>query len=174
MTTEQRAGWRPMTSDDLDMVLAVADIVHPGYPEDRSIFAERLELFPAGTAVAVSDGKAIGYMISHPAILGKPVELNSLLGTLPTKPDCLYLHDVALLPESRGKGLGQMALERLHQVARDQGLDLLALTSTPPARAYWLAMGFVPYLASDPSIAARLASYGDEMTYMTLPVKGGT
>lgn len=159
-----------MTSADLDTVLAVADIVHPGYPEERDIFAERLVLFPEGTAIAMHEGRAMGYMVSHPARLGEPVELNSLLGSLPASANCLYLHDVALLPESRGLGLGQQALAMLHGIARAQGIDTLALTSTPPAKKYWLSMGFQPYQASDPAIAVRLASYGDAMTYMTLPV----
>jgi len=40
-----------MTSADLPALLAIADIVHPTYPEDAAVFQERLALFPAGCLV---------------------------------------------------------------------------------------------------------------------------
>ncbi len=48
--------WRAMTPGDLPAVLAIADVVHPDYPEDAAIFAERLALYPAGCRVLERDG----------------------------------------------------------------------------------------------------------------------
>jgi GNAT superfamily N-acetyltransferase len=40
-----------MRPSDLPALLAVADAVHPNYPEDAAVFEERLALFPAGCLV---------------------------------------------------------------------------------------------------------------------------
>ena len=163
--------WRAMEEEDLDRVMAIAEVVHPDYPEDRAVFAERLALYPDGCAMAEADGVCIGYIVIHPGRLGAPPPLDSPLGTLPEAPDCLYLHDVALLPAARGLGLGVAALERMDALAARQGFRWLALTSTPGARAFWDAQGFLPH-DGGPGLAAKLASYGGGMTYMTKPVTG--
>ncbi|AWJ89588.1 N-acetyltransferase [Azospirillum baldaniorum] len=170
------AGWRAMETADLDRVMAIAEVVHPDYPEDRAVFAERLALYPDGCAMAEAfgveaAGPCIGYIVMHPGRLGVPPPLDSPLGALPEVPDCLYLHDVALLPAARGLGLGVAALERMNALAARQGFRWLALTSTPGARAFWDAQGFRPH-DGGAGLAAKLASYGGGMTYMTKPVKG--
>lgn len=159
-------GWRAMEPADLDRVMAIADQVHPDYPEERAVFAERLRLFPDGCLIGLARGETVGYAVMHPGRLGVPPPLDSPLGRLPEAPDCLYLHDVALLPAARGLGLGLSALERMEALARGRGYGWLALTSTPKARAFWDRAGFVPF-EGGPALAAKLASYGGGMTYMT-------
>ncbi|CAO3420156.1 GNAT family N-acetyltransferase [Azospirillum doebereinerae] len=165
--------WRAMTGADLDAVLAVADVVHPDYPEDRAVFAERLALFPEGCRLAERDGRALGYGVMHPGVLGVPPPLDAPLGALPAAADCLYLHDIALLPDTRGLGLGAAVLGYAHALAARQGYRVLALTSTPGALGYWARSGFAPYAEIGPALAAKLASYGAGMSYMTAPVARG-
>jgi hypothetical protein len=81
-----------MQKPDLPALLAVADIVHPAYPEDPAVFAERLNLYPEGCLVLEQGGKAMGYAVSHPGAYGAPPALNSLLGALPDKPTTYYFH----------------------------------------------------------------------------------
>ena len=154
--------WRPMVPGDLDMVMDVAAAVHPGYPESPAVFAERLRLYPAGCRLAEQGGRVLGYAVTHPGRLGWVPKLDSLLGTLPEEADCLYLHDVALLPGARGSGLGAAALAWARELAAREGFAWLALTSTPEARGYWDRQGFTP---GEPQPAA-LASYGGGMSYM--------
>ena len=162
--------WRPMEAGDLDAVQAVAAEVHPGYPEERAVFAERLRLYPAGCRMAERGGAVVGYAILHPGRLGQPPALDSLLGGLPEAADCLYLHDVALLAAARGSGLGAAALDHATDLAAREGFAWLALTSTPEARGYWDRQGFTAR-AEQP---AALASYGGGMAYMVRAVANGT
>lgn len=159
--------WRPMAARDIGEVDAIAQIVHPDYPEDVAVLKERLALFPAGCFVAESDDGLLGYAISHPSILGKPAELNSLLGHLPREANCLFLHDVALTERSRGLGLGRSLVERLAAIAKREKLSRVALVSVNNSRGYWKAQGFEEY-AGDAALAAKLASYGEDAAYMTL------
>ena len=94
--------WRPTTRGDLSAICAIADSVHPDFPEDAAIFAERLALHPAGCHV-LHDGAAIhGYVVGHPWRRAQLPKLNTLLHALPANCDSFYLHDLALLPTARG------------------------------------------------------------------------
>lgn len=161
--------WRAMTPADLPAVQAVAEIVHPLYPESPEVAAERLALYPAGCLVAERDGQLLGYAVSHPGLLGRPPALDTLLGRLPDRPDCLYLHDIALLPAARGLGLGASLVARLLALAKAEGFRLLALTAVNNSAGYWQRQGFVPY-QGDAALAAKLASYGEDALYLVRAV----
>jgi GNAT superfamily N-acetyltransferase len=150
--------WRQMMNADLPTVEAIADVVHPDYPEAPEVFANRLALFPQGCFMAVEDGKALGYCIAHPGKLGVPPPLDTLMKALPADADCLYLHDLALLPESRGRRLGAALVARLEQVARATGFTRIALTAVNNSDGFWESVGFQPVPCD------ALASYG-EATY---------
>ena len=78
------ARWRAMEAADLAAVERVAAHVHPDYPEDEAVFAERLSLCPEGCLVLARPlGDPCGYVVAHPWRLGQPPALNSLLGALP-------------------------------------------------------------------------------------------
>lgn len=148
------AMWRPMAAADLGAVNAVADVVHVNYPEDPAVFANRLALFPAGCWMAEEDGAVLGYCIAHPGIVGEPPPLDCVLPVLPAAADCLYIHDVALLPAARGRHLGVALARRLEEVARAHGFDRMALTAVNNSNGFWGALGY------EPRPCAKLASYG--------------
>lgn len=158
-----------MSPFDLPAVQAVGEIVHPLYPESPAVAAERLALYPAGCLVAERVGNLLGYTVSHPGLLGRPPVLDSLLGSLPEKPDCLYLHDIALLSEPRGLGLGSALIARLLMLAKAEGFALLALTAVNNSAGYWQRQGFAPY-HGDAALAAKLASYGEDALYLVRAV----
>ena len=142
--------WRPLKISDLAQLSNIAAKVHPGLPEDDAVFAERLQLAPDFCFFADPD---LGYCLAHPWKLGQVPKLNSLLGSL-AGADCLYIHDVALLPTARGTGLGRKIVEILAEVAHQKGFTKMALTSVSGADPFWLAMGF------EPKPMAGLESYG--------------
>jgi GNAT superfamily N-acetyltransferase len=158
--------WRVMTAGDLPLVERIAEIVHPDYPESGDVPAERLSLFPAGCLIAEDgQGDVLGYAVSHPGRLGRPPALDSLLGRMSPDADCLYLHDVALLPEARGLGLGELLVDLLRALGARSGFPLLALTAVNRSTPYWRRRGFSDY-SGDEMLAAKLASYGGDAVYM--------
>lgn len=150
--------WCPMSKTDLPAVQAIAAEVHPDHPERPEVFAERLSLFPRGCFMLAAGG---GYAIAHPGILGCPPALDTLLGALPPCPDCLYLHDVALQPDRRGRGESRLLLTELQRLAADLGLHRLALVAVSGSEPVWQRLGFRRE-------AAATASYGGAAAYMTL------
>ena len=157
-------GWRAMGEVDLAAVERIADIVHPAYPERPEIPQERLRLFPRGCFVA-GDTDIVGYAVAHPGLLGRPPALDTLLGRLPHGPDCLYLHDIALLPAARGLGLGGQLTALLCQLGEGMSIRDLALVAVNGSEPYWKSLGFQP-TAPDPELAAKLASYGTDASYL--------
>lgn len=152
-----RTVWRPMRADDLPAVVAIAARVHPAYPEEGAVFAERLRLYPAGCRILDFGGRAAGYAIGHPWAYGPPPRLNSLLGALPTDPTTLFLHDVALLPDARGTGAACRLLGHLAELARAEGLLDLTLVAVNDSAAFWARRGF--QAVQDPALERDLRGY---------------
>lgn len=163
--TEETA-WRPMAPADLDGVAAVARLSFPHHPEDRACFANRLALHPDGCFVlaAGSEGEVKGYLVAYPWRRGEAPALNTLIEAIPSDADLVYLHDLALHPDTRGGGHTHPIIERLASETRAKGWPSIALVAVNDAAAFWGRHGFVV----DPSagIAAKLASYGDDARYM--------
>ncbi len=154
-----------MTTDDLAEVDAIAARVHPSFPEDRSVFAERLHLYPDGCRVLVTAADVIaGYVISHPWHFDEPPALNVLLGRIPVPATTYYIHDLALLPEVRGKRAGASILADLDRHARQVGLSSVALIAVSGSTRFWHNQGFE--LAAALGIHRKLMSYGEDAKLM--------
>ena len=158
------ARWRPMRAANLPAVATLADRVHVEHPEAPAVFAERLDLFPAGCFTLAQGAAVIGYAIAHPARSDAPPALNTMLGKLPDDADCLYLHDIALAPEARHQGHGADLLARMVELARQHGLANLALIAVSGSGPFWRRLDFRP--CENASISRKLASYGAEAAYM--------
>jgi len=166
MTTavEDLIMWRPMLPTDVAAAHALSDIVHPGYPEDRAVFEERLRLYPAGCYVLASGDGLNGYALSHPYVKDSAPALNTLLGALPDTCDTYYIHDVALLPDARQTGAASAIVALLKAQARKAGFDAICLIAVNNSAPFWERHGFVAREAE--GMRGRLESYGDGAVYM--------
>ncbi len=159
------AGWRPARLVDLDGMMAAQARIHTLLQERRDVLADKLALFPEGCLVlAGAEDGCLGYALAHPWRLGDAPPLDALLGALPADADCLFIHDVALFPEARGKGAAGACMEHMARVARLRGLPTLALVSVYGTVPLWSRHGFVPH--DPPGLAAKLGAYGDTARYM--------
>jgi len=139
--------WRPMRVADIPSVAAISDAVHGDYTEQAAVYANRLQLHPRGCWLLERDGKAIGYLISHPWEGTQPPALNQLIEKLPEPPDHYYLHDLALLPDARGTGAAQVAIVIVQDQAGKAGARRIALTAVNGADAFWGRNGFTAMAA---------------------------
>lgn len=156
--------WRPMTPADFAAVKSVADFIHVSHPEDLDVFVERQRLYPEGCRVLVEDRAIVGYAVSHPWRIGEPPPLNTQLGSLPFPATTFYVHDVALLPQTRGKGHAALAVEGMAQHARATGLGNLSLVAVNNSGSFWEKLGF--RAATVAGLDAKLLSYGPDARLM--------
>lgn len=154
--------WRPMVESDLERVASISDKVHGAYTESQATYAERISLFPQGCKVFTRNGETIGYLVCHPWHAATPPALNAVLGTIPADADCLYFHDIAILPEGRGSGAGGQALAMAEGLARDGGYATVSLVAVNGADSYWSSQGF--------TVVPDRPSYGEGSFAMSKPV----
>lgn len=158
-----------MSEADLSDVLAIAGEVHPAFPEDAEVFAERLRLYPAGClAFSTNDGVA-GYVVSHPWRAKDPPALNSRLGELPSRPETYYIHDIALLPELHGSGAAALAVALLLARAGREKLATASLVAVNDSASFWERHGFRKVMSDkivDAMLVRKLRGYGSAATFM--------
>ncbi len=156
--------WRTLRADDLPEVEAIAAQVHPDFPEDGAVFAERLRLAPDGVHLLEIAGAPAGYFITHPWRYGKLPALNALLGAIPPDADTWYLHDLALLPAARGTGAAGAIVASVLAHARQKGFAIASLVAVNGSVPFWQRQGFI--VNEDPALREKLATYEDAARFM--------
>lgn len=157
--------WRPMEPGDLPCVVAMAEVVHPAYPESPEVFQDRLSLYAPGCLVFEVRNQPVGYAISHPWRRGRPPALNAVLGALPAPASTYYLHDIALLPEARGQRAPAALLALLLPLADRAGVSDLSLVAVNGSRRYWETQQFV--VIDEPALREKLRSYDADACFMS-------
>jgi len=161
---ESKYLWRTMRTADIAAAHALSEIVHPGYPEERVVFAERQRLYSAGCFVLADDDGLHGYTLSHPYVKDSAPALNILLGALPERCDTYYVHDIAILPDARDRGAGDAVVAMLKAHARDAGFDAICLIAVNNSAPFWARHGFVAREVA--GMRGKLESYGERAAYM--------
>ncbi len=156
--------WRMMNLSDLPRVQAMADQIHPSFPEDIEVFRERQLLYPAGMQFLEDGASAAGYLISHPWRRGSMPALNCLIHDLPSPPDTYYLHDLALLPSARGTGAARFIIERVTEQAVISGFPTMSLVAVNGSIPFWRHHGF--QMEENDALAEKLASYEPDARLM--------
>ncbi|KAI4283877.1 MAG: hypothetical protein L6R38_001838 [Xanthoria sp. 2 TBL-2021] len=164
-SAKTKVAWREMCLNDIGSLVRVAEKIHPDLPECEQVFAERLKLFPEGCLALVEEvgDELCGYAISHPIRRRNPPALNSLLGEIALDPDQYYIHDLAILPEFRRRGLAQECIKKLSALAkRYLTTGLVSVYNTAP---FWGLSGFVPATV-DEGLEKKLLDYGEDAMYL--------
>ena len=164
INSDQGAKWRSTTAPDLDAIEQIANVVHPELSERHEVFVEKLSLFPEGCFVLVQDGAVSGYAFVHPWCLNDIPNLNAFLLRLPPAPDCVLMHDVAVLQQARGHGASSALVGLVATLAKQRGISNLALVSVYNSHLHWTRLGFE--LVNNDIIADKLKSYGETARYM--------
>lgn len=156
--------WQALLLSDLESVNRIADLIHTSLPERPEVFEEKVKLFPNGCRKLVSGHNIVGYGISHPWMLYSIPPLDEFLKSLPTKPQCLYIHDIVVLPEARGTHAASRYVDYIKQLAAAMTISSLALVSVYGTDVLWRRFGF--RVVQNPELDRKLVSYGTSAKYM--------
>jgi N-acetylglutamate synthase-like GNAT family acetyltransferase len=113
--------------------------------------------------------KMVGYGISHPWTLNSIPPLDDFLVMLPHNPECLYIHDVVVMPEARGHGAATNYVDYIKGLAVQIGIDSLALVSVYGTDVLWGRFGFKA--VQNAQLSRKLESYGATAKYMIWNLK---
>jgi GNAT superfamily N-acetyltransferase len=156
--------WRPAHESDIESISAIAAQIHPDLSERPEVLSEKMRLYPDGCSVLVAGHAISGYGLTHPWMQHQIPPLDGFLKRLPNAADCLYVHDVAVLPDFRG-GVARSYVAEIEQLARSSGIAMLALVSVYGTQVMWQRLGFHS-VAPDAALRGKLVSYGAGATYM--------
>lgn len=165
LSAETRSSWRELSVNDIQSVVRVADEVHPGLPEIKQVFVERVKLFQDGCLALVEDesNEFCGYAISHPICRCQPPTLNTFLGEISPNADQYYIQDLAILPKLRGRGSAKECIDKILEIAkRFPTTSLISVYGTAP---FWNRFGFTPVEINE-TLRAKLRDYGEDAIYL--------
>lgn len=153
---------RAMRADDLPAVLHIQAAAYPVALHERAeVLARKLSLAPHWCRVAELDGQVAAYLFSHPWSGETPPAVHAWLECLPHRPDCWFVHDLAVHPQAQGRGLASQLLDPTRAFACSSGCRHALLVAVAGAAAFWQRLGF----AELPSSSA-LAAYGSDARLM--------
>lgn len=155
---------RSMQLTDITAVVAIQNQSYgAALYEPASVLMQRLQQAATSCWVAedASSQQVLGYLFSYHSVLGEVGELGAEFTVIPDA-DALYLHDVAISPLARGKGIAQGLLRQAHHYANKQQLLQLTLVAVQGATSYWQRQGFHVVSKLDKSANDALASYDIE------------
>lgn len=156
--------WRHARATDIEAISAIAAQIHSELPERGDVLSEKIRLYPDGCRVLATGNEIAGYGLAHPWMQQQIPPLDDFLGQIPDAADCLYVHDVAVMPDVRG-GMARAYITEIEQLSRSSGITTLALVSVYGTHVLWKRLGFEP-VTPDAALRAKLASYGASATYM--------
>jgi hypothetical protein len=164
--------WRGAEPTDLPNMQAIADRTHVELPERPEVLAEKLGLFPQGVQVLCAGAQIVGYGVAHPWMLHQPPALDALLTALPGNADCIHVHDVAVLPDHRGRKAVASYMAAIAKLARAMRIGRLALVSVYQTDPLWARFGF-RIVMPDAALSAKLRCYGATAKYMVCDLGAG-
>ncbi|WP_212751249.1 GNAT family N-acetyltransferase [Pseudoalteromonas citrea] len=133
-------------------------------PEDVDILKSKWLLSPNTCAVYKEGDTISAYLLAHPWPSEIPPKLHEKSPI--TAGLNLYLHDLALARESRGKGIAKKLVTNLVDIAKAQRFNKILLVAVQNSSGFWSKFGF-----KNLPDAVICPSYGHNAKLMALELK---
>jgi diaminopimelate decarboxylase/GNAT superfamily N-acetyltransferase len=152
---------------------AIAELEHEvyasrGLAEGRAALESRARLSPGTCFVLELDREIAGYVIALPQPAGRSPDLHRPQDSASARDASanLHLHDLAIAPGARGRGLSRLLVRRLEACAAAGMFERISLAAIDGAASFWAAAGF----RARPEVAVP-DSYGPNAVYMSKSVE---
>lgn len=135
---------RLLVEADLPSIVDIQrECYRPELIEAPETFRRKIEQFGAGCFGLEREGRIGGYVFCQPWKDGEILPLDDQ-GSIPSHCDCLYLHDLSVIPGWRGTGGAGALLAAVFGLARQLGYRRYGLVAVQSSEAFWRRQGFVP------------------------------
>jgi len=140
---------RACTPHDIDSVIALErqweqeEIAYGDFnPMSREVYLAILERFPEYFLVAESDGQLVGY--SHAS-----TDREQRVEIIPASEPYVEIEDIYVQPDFRDRDIGGALLERIFEVARQEGIQRFIVGTlskeTDKILRFYRSHGFTPW-----------------------------
>ncbi|WP_211451195.1 GNAT family N-acetyltransferase [Collimonas antrihumi] len=149
-----------MSDNDIPAVMRIQAQCYPSLmQESEAVFRARLALTPATCWIWSPSGQdPAAYLFSYPTNKDVITALDHPFKIAAT-PDCLYLHDLAVAPNARGRQAGNVLVAAALGHARLNGWRWSALVSVQQSQKFWSALGYTATEVAHSPAKENLASY---------------
>ncbi|SFA69161.1 Acetyltransferase (GNAT) family protein [Collimonas sp. OK607] len=149
-----------MSEHDIPAVMRIQAECYPSLmQESEAVFRARLDLTPATCWVwSTQEHDPAAYLFSYPSNKDVVTALDQPFKIAAT-PNCLYLHDLAVAPDARGRQAGNVLVAAALKHARESGMRWSALVSVQQSQKFWGALGYSAVDVTHSPARENLASY---------------
>lgn len=131
-------------------------------PEPADVMHSKWQVSPDTCFVAHQNDSLLGYVLAHPWAHPVPPALYQ-----PTRPheaqgSWMFIHDMAVAPEARGRGVAHLLFEPVLVQARHARKQGMLLVAVQGSTRFWHNLGFEPVR----SVTPDLSSYGEHACLM--------
>ena len=156
----------PLHQRNIDDVLRIQKTAYADdFLEDAHSFIAKIAASPGISCAAWRDDVMVGYLIAVPMTTDEGLGFNTSRISTVSIADArvVYIHDVAVDPEVRGRGVADLMLGRLEGVVAGSAVSEWRLVSVQESQGFWENRGFVVSPEPPP------IGYGPEAVLMTRP-----
>lgn len=133
--------------------------------EDVNVLKSKWYSSPKTCAVFTNHkGKVLAYLLAHPWASEIPPKLNEK--TTETCSSTLFIHDLALALEVRGKNIGKELVQNLIHNAKTQRYEKILLVAVQNSVGFWAKFGFLKIPSEE-----ICSSYGENSQLMMLELE---
>lgn len=158
---------RPAITNDVEAIVALQKHCYQAdFHEVASAFLSKITCADSLCWVAEEEGKLLAYLMSVPTKAGQVPCLNTENYQVPTDADILYLHDMAISPLARGRGIKHQFLDKVFAQAKQYHLGKAVLIAVQDSSPIWEKEGFEIIEARQLGLAETLSSYGHQARLM--------
>jgi len=124
-------------------ILKVQEEAYTGLPpEEINVLKSKWKVSPKTCFVFQTiDEEIVGYLLAHSWNSNVPPKLFEELPNKTTG-DILYLHDLAVINNARGMGVGKQLSNKLIETAKLQKFKRVLLVAVQESERYWFHLGF--------------------------------
>lgn len=155
-----------MQENDVPAVVAVqSECYEYLIQEDEETIRARFHTSPNTAWVAEDSHGVCAYLVAYRSRVGKVTPLGGHFD-IPSTPDSLYLHDLAIANRGKGSGLGAALIHCAWDHAQAEGLQYSSLVSVQNSHAFWRRHGYHDFKNLDSAESENLQSYVGTAWYM--------
>jgi len=140
--TESKITYKQLCKIHLKQVIEIQNKCFQKFHEENiNVYDTFINVFPDGAWGAFYEDKLVGQIFFHPYKNQTEKPLNTEL-TITGEEDCMYLHEIAVLPQYRSHGISNFLLDKFNEVSRKYQIMNQSLVSVENSVEFWKKKGF--------------------------------